>query len=67
MKRGEKTMNLPIAICKLLGKPGSGGRRKTIKRLSPALLLLGAIPLVAYPLVLSDYLNTSTVSASGDQ
>ena len=60
-------MNIPIAVCKLLGKPGSDAGRRNVQRLRPMLLLLSVIPLVVYPLTLSDYLNKSTVTASADQ
>ena len=67
MRRDIYTMNIPIAVCKLLGKPGSDAGHRVARRLRPMLLLLTVIPLVVYPLTLSDYLNRSTVTASSDQ
>jgi len=60
-------MNIPITFFKLLARPGSDAGRRTIQRLRSILLLLSVIPLVAYPLTLSDYLNKSSVTASSDQ
>jgi len=47
--------------------PPLSSRVKYVSKMRPALLLLTVVPLVAYPLVLSDYLNQSTVTASSDQ
>jgi len=47
--------------------PPLSSRVKHVSKMRPALLLLTVVPLVAYPLVLSDYLNQSTVTASSDQ
>lgn len=48
-----------------ISKMGKPGRRTG--RVRYLLLLITAIPLVGFPLALSDYLNQSSVSSSGDQ
>ena len=47
--------------------PSVSSKSRRILKLRPALLLLAIVPLFAYPLALSDYLNQSTVTASSDQ
>ena len=58
-RAGIKRM-LPGKTKAWLGKSGKGKWRYL-------LLLMAAIPLVAYPLTLADYLNKSSVTASSDQ